>query len=95
MTDTPKNQTLITGQLLQIRDKLIAKRHLIPATYKAEWQQIEAQTAMFDASSQSQFNHYDSASMVKKSSFQGSINDLLKLVDAMRNLDRQIKIAVH
>ncbi|MDC8831777.1 hypothetical protein [Alteromonas gilva] len=95
MTDTPKNQTLITGQLLQIRDKLMAKRHLIPATYQAQWQQIEAQTAMFDAASQGRFNHQDSASMVKKSAFQGNIDDLMKLVDAMRNLDRQIKIAVH
>ena len=48
MTDTPKNQTLITGQLLQIRDKLIAKRHLIPASFQAEWDSLAEKTEMFD-----------------------------------------------
>lgn len=95
MTDTPKNQTLITGQLLQIRDKLIAKRHLIPASYQAEWHRLEEQTEMFDPANHGQLFHDSKELVTKHTDFHGTVNDLLKLVDAMRNLNSQIKVTAH
>lgn len=94
MTDTPINKTLVTGQLLQIRDKLMAKRHLIPTSFQAEWKNLAEQTAVFDAAEPIHFKSGD-LNEAKQSKFKGSVNDLVNLVEAMRNLDRQIKIAVH
>lgn len=95
MTDTPKNQTLITGQLLQIRDKLMAKRHLIPTSSRGEWDTLAEQTEMFDPDYQGQLSHANNKMAVKHCAFKGSVNDLLQLVDAMRKLDSQIKINAH
>ncbi|MAQ02332.1 MAG: hypothetical protein SWN10_12800 [Pseudomonadota bacterium] len=95
MTDTPKNQTLITGQLLQIRDKLMAKRHLIPASFQAEWDSLAEKTEMFDPANQGQLSHAGNQMVTKHSAFKGTVNDLLQLVEAMRNLNRQIKITAH
>lgn len=95
MTDTPKNQTLITGQLLQMRDKLMAKRHLIPASYQAEWDSLAEKTEMFDPANQGQLSHAGGQMVIKHSAFKGTVNDLLQLVEAMRNLNRQIKITAH
>lgn len=95
MTDTPKNQTLITGQLLQIRDKLMAKRHLIPASCQDQWNSLAQQTEMFDPANQGQLSHDSNEMVTKHSAFKGTVNDLLKLVDAMRNLNSQIKITAH
>lgn len=95
MTDTPKNHTLLTGQLLQIRDKLMAKRHLIPASVQAEWDSLAEQTEMFDPANQGQLSHAGNEMITKHSAFKGTVNYLLKLVEAMRNLNRQIKITAH
>ena len=95
MTDTPKNQTLITGQLLQIRDKLIAKRHLIPASCQPDSASLAEKTEMFDPANQGQLSHAGNQMVTKRSAFKGTVNDLLQLVEAMRNLNRQIKITAH
>ena len=93
MTDTPKNKTLVMGQLLQIRDKLMAKRHLIPAACQAEWENIEEQTAVFDPANQGELRLSRTAFATKKSAFRGNIDDLLSMLETLRSLDRQIKLA--
>ncbi|WP_139142059.1 hypothetical protein [Alteromonas lipolytica] len=95
MTDTPKNQTLITGQLLQIRDKLMAKRHLIPASYQEQWTSLAQQTEMFDPANQGQLSHDNNEMVTKHSAFKGTVDDLLKLVNAMRDLNSHIQVTVH
>ena len=95
MTDTPKNHTLLTGQLLQLRDKLMAKRHLIPASYQDEWHSLAEKTEMFDPANQGQLTHNHNELVTKHSAFKGTVNDLLKLVEEMRTLNSQIKVAAH
>ncbi|BBO27000.1 MAG: hypothetical protein VX066_10260 [Pseudomonadota bacterium] len=95
MTDTPRNQTLVMGQLLQMRDKLIAKRHLIPANCQSQWAELEKETAVFDPANQGQLSHSGNTMVTKRSLFRGNINDLMSLVDQLRQLNSQIKITAH
>lgn len=95
MTDTPKNQTLVMGQLLQMRDKLIAKRHLIPASCLSQWAELEKETSVFDPANQGQLSHSGKTMVTKHSLFRGNIKDLMSLVDQLRQLNSQIKITAH
>ena len=71
-----------------------SSNHLI-AKSQAEWDALAEQTEMFDPANQGQLSHVGNQMVTKRSAFKGTVNDLLQLVDAMRNLNRQIKIAAH
>ena len=45
----PTDAQLLIGKVLQIKDKIIAKRHCIPSDLKAEWNTLNEQTACFES----------------------------------------------
>jgi hypothetical protein len=90
MTNSSENKTLLTGQMLQIRDKLMAKRHLIPSSVKSDWELIQQQTAIFDPDLNSQLINHKAANGIKHLGFSGSVDDLMELVESMKNIESKI-----
>ncbi|RDV24251.1 hypothetical protein DXV75_14630 [Alteromonas aestuariivivens] len=84
------NNTLLMGQVLQIRDKLLAKRHIVPSSLKSEWQTLIERTATFDPSFT--VNHaIKGRACTKPAMFTGSANELMKLVSSLKEME--IKLA--
>ena len=81
--------TLLIGQALQIRDKLVAKRHAIPSSMMSEWSELQAQTEVFDAN-----KPFDRAVkgrvFTKPSVYSGSVRDLNRLVSSLKEFDKRI-----
>lgn len=83
--------TLLIGQALQLRDKLVAKRHVIPSSMMSEWTQLRKQTEEFDA------NHpFDTAvkgqTFTKPSAFNGSDSQLNDLVTSLKAFDQKVNL---
>ncbi len=83
-----KNMLLI-GQVLQIRDKLFAKRHCIPSSLRNEWMGLLEKTSSFDAS-----NTINQAvkgrQTTKPETFNGNSVDLAQLVNSFKNFEVKI-----
>ena len=81
--------TKLIGQVLQIRDKLFAKRHAIPSDLQSEWQKRIDKTACFDSSQT--LNHCTKGSPAKKpSTFKGTASDLMSLVSRLNDFNLRI-----
>lgn len=85
--------TLLIGQVLQIRDKLVAKRHAIPKSLLAEWKELNSLTAEFDLSQNTVIVQGGSLG-TKPTTFKGSANELMKLVEALKVFDKKLKQSV-
>ena len=82
--------TLLVGRVLQIRDKLMAKRHCIPSSLKSEWDTLTKKTACFDADSL--FDHTaKGATTSKPTTFSGSVSELENIVSELDNLNTQVQ----
>lgn len=85
------DETLVTGQLLQIRDKVFAKRHLIPKSMNSEWQQLLDKTSELMPQFVSQTNNRAQYEGVKKTSFTGSMNELMTMLKALTRFNDKLK----
>ncbi len=75
--------TRLIGQVLQIRDKIFAKRHSIPTNLRGEWQSLADKTACFDATRL--FNGTVKGAPAKKPCvFRGSASELSKLISKLK-----------
>ncbi|GGW75094.1 hypothetical protein [Alteromonas halophila] len=82
--------TLLVGRVLQIRDKLMAKRHCIPSSLLSEWNALTAKTACFDAGSL--FDHAAKGSASNKpTTFSGTVGELQSMVSQLDNLNTQVQ----
>ncbi|MBU3022474.1 hypothetical protein [Aestuariibacter sp. A3R04] len=81
--------TLLIGQVLQIRDKILAKRHVIPASMEKEWQRLVEKTSAFDIKS-TFTSARKGATLTKPSLFDGSARDLANLVSALRAFNNKL-----
>lgn len=81
--------TKLIGQVLQIRDKLFAKRHSIPSDLQSEWQKLVDKTACFD-SSQTLNNCVKGSPTTKPSIFKGSASDLMSLVSKLNDFNLRL-----
>ena len=86
-----KTNTLLIGQALQLRDKLVAKRHVIPTSMMSEWVQLRKQTEEFDT------NHpFNTAvkgkTFTKPTAFNGSDNQLNELVTSLKAFDQKVSV---
>ncbi len=81
--------TKLIGQVLQIRDKLVAKRHSVPSDLQSEWQKLIENTACFDASHT--LSHCVKGRPAKKpTTFEGSASDLMSLVSRLNDFNLRI-----
>ncbi|MEG3768541.1 hypothetical protein [Alteromonas sp. 14N.309.X.WAT.G.H12] len=81
--------TLLIGQLLQIRDNIIAKRHAIPLSLQDEWHRLVERTAAFDIREAFTMAR-KGASFSKPSLFEGSAKELSNLVHTLRDFNQKI-----
>ncbi|MBU2977446.1 hypothetical protein [Alteromonas sp. C1M14] len=81
--------TLLIGQLLQIRDNILAKRHAIPSSLQDEWHRLVERTSAFDI--RQAFNTArKGAAFAKPNMFEGSANELANLVNALRAFNQKL-----
>ncbi|MCW8091362.1 hypothetical protein [Alteromonas sp. ASW11-130] len=81
--------TLLIGQVLQIRDKLYAKRHSIPSSLKKEWKGLLEKTSSFDASNT--INHaIKGRQTTKPETYNGHSVDLVQLVSSFKRFESKI-----
>tara|TARA_A200000113_G_scaffold202572_1_gene197092 strand:+ start:1641 stop:1943 length:303 start_codon:yes stop_codon:yes gene_type:complete len=87
----PTDAQLLIGKVLQIKDKITAKRHCIPSDLKAEWNTLDAQTACFESGAL-----YRSAvkgqEMNKHIDYSGSVKELSQLVNKLKTLNNKVNV---
>tara|TARA_Y200000002_G_scaffold379204_1_gene388025 strand:+ start:791 stop:1093 length:303 start_codon:yes stop_codon:yes gene_type:complete len=87
----PTDAQLLIGKVLQIKDKITAKRHCIPCDLKAEWNALDAQTACFESKAL-----YRSAvkgqEMNKHIDYTGSVKELSQLVSKLKTLNNKVNV---
>ena len=87
----PTDAQLLIGKVLQIKDKITAKRHCIPSDLKAEWNALDAQTACFESEAL-----YRSAvkgqEMNKHIDYAGSVKELSQLVSKLKTLNNKVNV---
>jgi len=87
----PTDAQLLIGKVLQIKDKIIAKRHCIPSDLKAEWNTLNEQTACFETEAL-----YRSAvkgqEMNKHIDYSGSVKELSQLVKQLKTLNKKVNV---
>ncbi|WP_414830369.1 hypothetical protein [Alteromonas sp. H39] len=81
--------TKLIGQVLQIRDKLVAKRHAVPSDLQSEWKKLIDKTACFDAS-QTLSQCVKGSPAKKPATFTGSASDLMSLVSRLNDFNLRI-----
>ncbi|WP_018984848.1 hypothetical protein [Salinimonas chungwhensis] len=84
-----ENNTLLIGQVLQLRDKLVAKRHAIPSSMLGEWSNLQKRTSEFDIS-----RSFDRAvkgtHFTKPSVYSGQDDELSELVSSLKEFNQRI-----
>lgn len=87
----PTDAQLLIGKVLQIKDKIIAKRHCITSDLKAEWNTLNEQTACFESEAL-----YRSAvkgqEMNKHIDYSGSVKELSQLVKQLKTLNKKVNV---
>lgn len=85
----PTDAQLLIGKVLQIKDKITAKRHCIPRELKTEWLTLNKKTACFDSAAL-----YKTAVKGdegnKHLAFSGSVKELSSLVNRLNALNEQV-----
>ncbi|GFD87807.1 hypothetical protein KUL152_00330 [Tenacibaculum sp. KUL152] len=88
----PTDAQLLIGKVLQIKDKLSAKRHCIPRDLQGEWKQLDKQTACFESTAL-----YNSAvkgqQMNKHIEYSGSVKELSQLVSKLKTLNNKVSVS--
>ena len=80
------DEQLLIGQVLQIKDKLSAKRHNIPKTLQTEWQQLNACTECFEV--EALYNQAVKGKRMRKHvAFDGSTKELRQIINRLTELN--------
>lgn len=80
------NEQLLIGQVLQIKDKLSAKRHSIPKKLQTEWQHLSARTECFEV--EALYNQAVKGERMRKHvAFDGSTKELTQIIDRLTELN--------
>ncbi|WP_421134153.1 hypothetical protein [Alteromonas sp. A079] len=80
------NEQLLIGQVLQIKDKLSAKRHNIPETLQTEWQHLNARTECFEVDAL--YNQAVKGERMRKHvEFDGNTKELTQIVNRLTELN--------
>ncbi|GFD69619.1 hypothetical protein KUL156_28560 [Alteromonas sp. KUL156] len=89
----PSDAQLLIGKVLQIKDKITAKRHCIPSDLKAEWNTLSAQTACFE--SEALYNGaVKGQEMNKHIDYSGSVKELSQLVNKLKKLNNKVNVTL-
>ena len=84
----PTDAQLLIGKVLQIKDKISAKRHCIPSDLADEWQSLDKQTQCFESQ-----GLYRSAvkgqQMSKRIAYSGSVKELSQLVSKLKKTEQE------
>ncbi|MEW9799213.1 hypothetical protein [Alteromonas sp. CYL-A6] len=82
-------ETLLVGKVLQLRDKLMAKRHQIPQRLQDEWHTLTEQTACFDPNCL--YSHaVKGQTEAKPALFSGDTKELEALVSELQTLNSEV-----
>ena len=87
----PTDAQLLIGKVLQIKDKISAKRHCIPSDLKAEWNELDAQTACFESEALYQ-SAIKGKEMNKRIDYSGSVKELSQLVTKLKTLNKKVNV---
>ncbi|MBD3585095.1 hypothetical protein HHX48_05025 [Salinimonas sp. HHU 13199] len=83
------DNTLLIGQVLQLRDKLVAKRHAIPSSMLGEWSRLQQRTTAFDIN-----RPFDMAikgtRFTKPNVYGGSSGELSDLVNSLKEFNKRM-----
>lgn len=87
----PTDAQVLIGKVLQIKDKIYAKRHSIPSDLQNEWSALDKKTACFESDAL-----FDMAvkgkQMNKTINYSGSVDDLSQLISRLKKLNRKVNI---
>ncbi|WP_420935525.1 hypothetical protein ACOJR9_06605 [Alteromonas sp. A081] len=85
------NTQVLIGKVLQIKDKLYAKRHSIPSDLQKEWNTLDKKTACFESSALFH-TAIKGRQMNKKINYSGSVEELSQLVSRLKQLNKKVNI---
>ena len=87
----PTDAQVLIGKVLQIKDKLYAKRHFIPTDLQKEWNSLDKKTACFE--SHALFHTaVKGKQMNKKINYSGSVEELSQIVSRLSKLNKRVNI---
>ncbi|WP_269517960.1 hypothetical protein [Alteromonas sp. BMJM2] len=87
----PTDAQVLIGKVLQIKDKIYAKRHSIPTDLQNEWSALDKKTACFE--SDALFHMAVKGKQMNKTiNYSGSVNDLSQLVSRLKKLNKKVNI---
>ena len=87
----PTDAQVLIGKVLQIKDKLYAKRHSIPTDLQKEWNALDRKTACFE--SDALFHTaVKGKQMNKKINYSGSVEELSQLVSRLKTLNKKVNV---
>jgi len=88
----PTDAQLLIGKVLQIKDKISAKRHCIPSDLADEWQALDKQTQCFE--SQGLYRSAVKGQQMSKSiAYSGSVKELSQLVSKLKTLNNKVTVS--
>ncbi|ALM91183.1 MULTISPECIES: hypothetical protein [Alteromonas] len=88
----PTDAQLLIGKVLQIKDKISAKRHCIPTELQTEWDALDKKTACFESTAIFK-SAVKGQHTSKHLAYSGSIKELSGLVSRLNALNEEVTIA--
>lgn len=88
----PTDAQLLIGKVLQIKDKITAKRHCIPSDLQSEWHALDEQTACFDSEAMFE-NAVKGKGFSKHIDYSGSMKELSTLVKRLDSLNKEVTVS--
>ena len=85
----PTDAQLLIGKVLQIKDKINAKRHCIPHSLLGEWKQLDKQTACFESASLFK-DAVKGEQLNKHIEYAASVKELSQLVSKLKTLNTKV-----
>jgi len=89
----PTDAQLLIGKVLQIKDKINAKRHCIPRDLQGEWKQLDKQTACFESASLFK-DAVKGEQLNKHIEYAGSVKELSQLVSKLKSLNNKVRVSL-
>lgn len=86
--------TILIGQVLQIRDKIVAKRHSIPSSLAKEWKKLASLTSVFDQVNKGHPVFASGTSLVKPKMFSGTAKELVEMVNALKSFEKKVSRSI-
>jgi hypothetical protein len=84
------DKQLLIGKVLQIKDKINAKRHRIPSDLQSEWDSLDAKTSCLDSDTNA---IHEGQSLIKQTGFSASEPELSRILDRLDTLNKEVNVA--